>query len=329
MSTHPSGLKIFFVLAIGVSAASTAAIFVRLGYAAGEGLDDVGLGLAMAALRLTFAAMILSPLWYRTRRESPQPRAYLFAVGAGIFLAIHFASWIPAFAFTSIAASTTIATSSPIWVAILLWLWRSEVPTRMTMAGIAIAISGAIVLALGDATGAGAGPNPLLGDGLALIAALAFSFYFLMGQEAQRRGVSTTRYVAVVYAIGAVVLLPVPLMASPSYGELPGMVIFYGLMLALVPQLIGHTSFNWAVNWITPTIVTLVILLEPVGSTILGVFIFGEVPGLIVLGGAVILLAGVAVAVYGRRDQPEPAFEQNVLHSDRDLSASTEMGDQR
>jgi drug/metabolite transporter (DMT)-like permease len=325
MAERPSSLKIALVLFTGLMAASTAAVFVRLGYAAGEGLNDVGLGLAMATLRLCFASILLIPLWYRTRHEGrPQKGAYWFALGAGVFLAIHFASWIPAFAFTSIAASTTIATSSPVWVAILLWLWRGEVPTRLTMIGIGVAIGGAIVLALGDAGGDGSGSNPLLGDALALIAALGFSFYFLMGQEAQRRGLSTSRYVTVAYPVGALSLVAVPFIVGPSYGELPGMVIFYGLMLALVPQLIGHTSFNWAVKWVTPTLVTLVILMEPIGATILGVIFFGEVPGWMVLVGALILLGGVVTAVTGRRD--EGASEQDVLESD-DVESMRQQGD--
>jgi drug/metabolite transporter (DMT)-like permease len=324
MTERPSGFRIALVLFIGLMSASTAALFVRLGYAAGEGLNAVGLGLAMATLRLCFAGLLLTPLWYKTRSDRPQPGAYWYAFGAGIFLAIHFASWIPAFAFTSIAASTTIATSSPVWVAILLWLWRGEVPTRLTMLGIAVAIGGAIVLALGDASGDGSGPNPLLGDALALIAALGFSFYFLMGQEAQRRGLSTSRYIAVAYAVGALTLIAVPFIVGPAYGELPGMVIFYGLMLALIPQLIGHTSFNWAVKWVTPTLVTLVILMEPIGATILGVVFFGEVPGWMVLVGAVILLGGVAMAVTGRAGEEEP--EQDVLESD-DMKPSTRQGD--
>lgn len=303
-------------------AASTAAIFIRFGYAAGEELNQVGLGLAMAALRLIFASLLLVPLWYRTRNEeSPQPGAYWFALGAGVFLAIHFGSWIPAFAFTSIAASTTIATSSPVWVAIMLWLWKGEVPSKLTMLGIAVAISGAIVLAFGDAGGEGAGSNPLLGDALALAAALGFSFYFLMGQEAQRRGLSTSRYVAVAYAVGALSLLPVPFMVGTGYGDLPGMVVFYGLMLALVPQLIGHTSFNWAVKWVTPTIVTLVILMEPIGATILGLIFFGEVPGWVVLLGAIILLGGVALAVRGRAE-PEESDSDNAEPDSAAISSS-------
>ena len=317
VSERPSPIKIGLVLFMGLMAASTAALFIRFGYAAGEGLNQVGLGLAMAALRLIFASMLLIPLWYRTRNEeSPQPGAYWFALGAGVFLAIHFGSWIPAFAFTSIAASTTIATSSPVWVAIMLWLWKGEVPSRLTMLGITIAISGAMVLALGDAAGDGAGANPMLGNALALVAALGFSFYFLMGQEAQRRGLSTSRYVAVAYAIGALTLLPIPLIVGPHYGELPGMVIFFGLMLALVPQLIGHTSFNWAVKWVTPTLVTLVILMEPIGATILGLIFFGELPGWVVLLGAVILLGGVALAVWGRAEPEESEHNETVLESE-------------
>lgn len=73
----------------------------------------------------------------------------------------------------------------------------------------------------------------------------------------------------------------------------------YGLLLAFIPQLIGHTSFNWAVRWVSPTLVALVILAEPVGSSILGYLVFGEVPGSLVLVGAVVLLVGVAGAVWG------------------------------
>lgn len=327
MPVRPSSLRIVLVLTAGVTAASTAAIFIRLGYDAGESLGDVGLGLAMAALRLFFAGLLLAPVWYRTRHEArPEQGANWFAIGAGVFLAIHFASWIPAFAFTSIAAATTIATSSPVWVAILLWLWRGEVPGRLTMAGIGVAIGGSVILAIGDAGGTGAGSNPLLGDALALAAALGFSFYFLLGQEAQRRGLSVSRYVAIAYATGALSLLPIPFITGPGYGELPGMVIFFGLMLALVPQLVGHTSFNWAVRWITPTIVTLVILLEPVGATILGMAIFQEIPGWIVLGGAVVLLGGVALAVVGRPEETPPDSGQSVLESDG-TESSVRRGD--
>jgi drug/metabolite transporter (DMT)-like permease len=315
MQDRPPKFTIVAVLLVGLMAASTAALFVRLGYAAGEGHSEIGLALAMAALRLCFASLLLAPLWHRTRNEdTPQAGAYWYALGAGVFLAIHFASWAPAFAFTSIAASTTIATSSPVWVAILLWLWRGEVPARMTVIGIAVAIGGAAVLAFGDAGGE-SGSNPLLGDALALIAAIGFSFYFLMGQEAQRRGLSTARYITVAYAVGALTLLPVPFMVGPHYGELPGMVLLFGFLLALVPQLVGHTAFNWAVKWVTPTIVTLVILLEPIGATALGLIFFGEVPGWIVLVGAVILLGGVALAVAGRREGDPPEPEQPVLES--------------
>jgi drug/metabolite transporter (DMT)-like permease len=329
MADRPSSLKIVLVLAAGFLAASTAAIFVRLGYAAGEGFSDIGLGLMMATLRLCFVSIILIPIWYRSRADqTPQPGANWFAIGAGVFLAIHFASWVPAFAFTSIAASTTIASTAPVWVAILLWLWRGEIPTRLTVLGIAVAISGAVLLTVSDAGGAGAGSNPMLGNALALSAAIAFSFYFLMGQEAQRRGLSTSRYVATAYLVGAMSLITVPFIVGPHYGEIPGMVFFFGLLLALVPQLIGHTSFNWSVKWVSPTLVALVVLMEPVGATFLGVIFFQEIPGWTVVLGAAILLAGVALAVSGqdRGQSPEPdqpVLESEVMEQARDSGSRT------
>ena len=73
----------------------------------------------------------------------------------------------------------------------------------------------------------------------------------------------------------------------------------YGLLLAFIPQLVGHSSFNWAVRWVSPTLVALVILAEPVGGSILGYLVFDEVPGSLVVAGAAVLLAGVAGAVWG------------------------------
>ncbi|WP_052315749.1 EamA family transporter [Oscillatoria acuminata] len=146
--------------------------------------------------------------------------------------------------------------------------------------------------------------NPLLGNSLALVGSWAISGYLLLGREAQRRGMGIGSYAAIAYSSAALILLPLPLLWGTNYFGYPPSVYGYLLLMAIGPQLIGHTSFNWALRWISPTLVTLVILFEPVGASILGYFIFGELPGIGVIGGAVVLLIGVAIVALASRPLP-------------------------
>ena len=260
----------------------------------------MGLGLVLAAVRLTVASLALSPVWWGLRKAGPHRAGAMgYAVLAGIFLGVHLALWIISLAYTSIVASATIVTTNPIWIALILWLWRGERPSRLTAAGIIVAISGGALIAGGDAGGASAGPRPLLGDLLALGGALSVSLYLIFGREAQHRGLGIGRYVATAYVVGALTLLPATLLLGSGYSGWPAEVYLYGLLLAFIPQLVGHSSFNWAVRWVSPTLVALVILAEPVGGSILGYLVFGEVPRSLVLAGAAVLLIGVAGAVWG------------------------------
>src|ERR671916_1560413 len=297
-----SGIFVGLVLLVGVLAASTAALFIRLAYAA-EGSGSVGLGLLLAAVRLSVASLVLLPVWWRFRKASPEPGAMGYAVLAGLFLGVHLALWIISLAYTSIVASATIVTTNPIWVALMLWAWRGERPSRLTAAGIIVAISGGTLIAVGDAGGASAGSRPLLGDLLALGGALSVSLYLILGREAQHRGLGLGSYVATAYVVGALTLLPAPLLLGSGYAGWPWEVYLYGLLLAFIPQLVGHSSFNWAVRWVSPTLVALVILAEPVGGSVLGYLVFGEVPGAFVLAGAAVLLIGVAGAVWGEGER--------------------------
>ena len=304
-SSAPSGIVVGLVLLLGVLAASTAALFIRLAYEV-EGSGSIGLGLVLAAVRLSVASLVLLPAWWGLRKAPRGAGARGYAVLAGIFLGLHLALWIISLAYTSIVASATIVTTNPIWVALFLWLWRGERPSRLTAAGIVVAISGGTLIAVGDAGGSSAGTRPLLGDLLALGGALTVSLYLILGREAQHRGLGLGQYVATAYVVGALTLLPAPLLLGSGYSGWPAEVYLYGILLAFIPQLVGHSSFNWAVRWVSPTLVTLVILAEPVGGSILGYLVFGEVPGALVLAGATVLLIGVAGAVWGEGEGSGP-----------------------
>ena len=296
---QPLPWQVGLVLVAGVFAVSTAAIFIRLAIAS-AGVRGVGFSLFLSASRLAIASLLLLPAWRNLKPSQLSPGALRYAAAAGICLAAHFATWITSLSFTSIAASTTLVTTNPVWVALLCWLWFKEKLTRLTVVGIGVAFVGGVLIALGDTGAVSAGNNPPLGNFLALVGAWMASLYFLLGREAQRRGLGIGSYVVVAYSTAALVLLPLPLIVGSNYVGYPVAVYAYILLMAVLSQVVGHTTLNWAVRWISPTLVTLAILFEPVGSSFFGYLIFNEVPGLLVLVGAGVLLSGVAIAISGR-----------------------------
>lgn len=309
-STQPAPWKVTLVLLIGILSVSTAAIFIRLAFqAAGE--TGVGFSLVLSASRLSIAALLFLPAWrnvgksFREAQEGDRP--WLFSLGAGLFLAIHFACWITSLSYTSIAASTALVTTNPVWTALLSWLWWGERPTRTMSLGIAIALLGSLFVSFADATVTTAASQPFLGNSLALVGSWAATLYLLLGREAQRRGLAIGSHVVLTYTTAAAVLLPLPPLLGISYGGYSPTVYLCILLIGIFPQTIGHTSFNWAVRWISPTLVTLTILAEPVGSSILGILVFRENPGTQVWTGAAIILAGVAIAALSQRSPKKMA----------------------
>jgi drug/metabolite transporter (DMT)-like permease len=280
---------------MGILAVSTAAIWVRLAIAA-AGVRGVGFSLVLAATRLTLASLILLPTWRRTPWQQLSPRAVVYALAAGVVLALHFALWITSLSYTSIAAATTLVNTTPLWMALLSWIGFGEKPTLRTVLGMGIASIGGIFIGLGGTDGTTVGNHPLLGNFLALAGSWAVSFYLLLGREAQRWGLGIGSYAIVAYGSAALVLLPLPRLFGASYIGYPPAVYFFILLTALLPQLVGHTSINWAMRWVSPTLITLMILFEPVCSSVLGYWVFGEVPTFWVFVGAVVLLMGVAIA---------------------------------
>lgn len=289
-----SSFQLTIVLTIGILSVSTAAVLIRLATDV-SGASGVGFSLVLAASRLSIATLFLVPTWQSFQPASPT--AIKFAIGAGIALAVHFATWISSLGYTSIAVSTTLVTTNPLWVALLSWFWFREKPTRATFWGIGIAMIGGILIGLAGTSQDGA--NPLLGNGLAIVGAWAASLYLLLGREAQRQGLNVGSYVTVAYSTAAITLFPLPFLFGSPYLGYPVLTYVYIVLMAVFPQLIGHTSFNWAMRHLPPTIVTLIILLEPVGSTIFAIALFQEIPGTQVIIGASVLLMGVAIAILG------------------------------
>lgn len=299
--------QIWLVLAGGILAVSTAAIFVRLAIA-DAGLRSPAFTLFLAASRLAIAALILPLLSLgQPPRRLASANSVVLARWAGLCLAIHFAAWITSLSYTSIAASTALVTTNPLWVALIGWLVWQERLSRRSLLGIGLALAGGLLIGWGSSGDASPGSAPLLGNGLALVGAIAASGYMVLGREAQYQGLSTRAYGAIAYSTAAFLLLPLPSLLGLAYHQLPASVYGWVLLMGLVPQLVGHTSINWVLRWLSPTWVSLAILFEPVGASLLGYWLFGERPGLWVGLGAGVLLAGVAIALLGAPPPPSKA----------------------
>ncbi len=198
----------YAALAVGVLIVSTAALLIRFATGAGAG------SLAVAAGRLTVAAAVVVPLafWLRRREIGRLSRSDCgTAAVAGLFLALHFASWIASLAFTSVASSVALVTTNPIWVGLASWLLLKAAPVPRVIVGIALSIGGSLLILLSDAsagdaaTAAVAAPAPVLGNALALGGAIAMSAYLLAGARLNRK-ITLLSYVAIVYAAAAVLL---------------------------------------------------------------------------------------------------------------------------
>ena len=263
-----------------------------------DALDNrVGFSLFLAASRLILAALILLPTWRKLNSVQVNRKSLYYAIAAGICLALHFATWITSLSYTSIAASTVLVTTNPIWVGILSWWCYGEKLSRHNIIGISIALIGGIVIAIADSHISHGYSNPLLGDTLAIVGAVMSSLYLVYGAQAQKEGLSTNNYIAIAYSTAAILLFPLPLLYKTSYLGYSPQVYLYVLFMAIVSQVIGHTSLNWAIKWVSPALVSLSLLFEPVFASLVAAIMWREIPSANLLLGGLTILMGIGIFV--------------------------------
>ena len=285
----------YFILAIGVISVSFAAILIRLAEAP---------SLVIAAYRMGLASLVIVPLaWLRSGNELRRlPRQdIILALASGAFLALHFGLWIASLSYTSVATSVILVTTTPIFVAIASYFLFHEKLSRQAGAGIAISLVGSILIGYGNWR---LGPGLLFGGALALLGALAVVGYLLIGRKLMRN-ISLLSYISLAYGSAAVLLLLAALASGYSLVGYSTTTYIWLVLLAVVPQLIGHSSVNWALRFISATLVTIAVLGEPVGATILASLILKEPPTLSEIGGGILILAGIFIAFRKSEMQPE------------------------
>ncbi|HHE41719.1 MAG TPA: DMT family transporter [Dehalococcoidia bacterium] len=274
------------LLILGIAAISSAAVLVRLADAP---------FLVIAAFRLMIASALLAPagmVCSRDQMTALLKSTPLLVIAAGACLALHFALWIASLSYTTVASSVVLVTANPLFVALASRVLFGERLKRWTFVGIGVSIVGAALIAR---SACGSGASALVGDALALAAALAMAVYLLIGRRL-RPTVGLLPYSTLVFGIAALLLgtgvlgfgLPVTGYSGTTYLAM--------VLLALVPQLVGHMTLNWALRFLPATMVTIAILGEPVGATALAAVVLGELPQTLEVVGGVLILGGIAVA---------------------------------
>lgn len=304
--------RLRFLLPLGlltaILAVSTASIFIRFAQREAPSL-------VIAALRLTFASLMLAPLALtRGRVELRRLTVRELALGllSGAFLAVHFATWITSLEYTSIASSVVLVSTGPLWVALLSPLFLREPLTRPVLIGMLLALAGGTVIGLSDScsTQGGLVCPPLsefvqgqafLGNFLALGGAWAVAGYLMIGRHLRAK-VSLVPYVFLVYGVAALVLLGIMFVAKQRPTGFAPLTYVWIVLLALVPQLIGHSTYNWALRYLPAALVSITTLGEPIGSAILAYFILQETPSLLTLVGGALILTGIYLASGQRKE---------------------------
>ena len=252
------------LLLFGIVAISTASIFIKLCDAP---------ALIISTYRMVLASLILMP-WagYQKVWRGWEKKDIAWLIFSGIFLSLHFAFWIASLKYTSVASSVVLVTTHPIFVGIGSWLFLKERLGLNLILGIGLSVIGSGLIGYGDMA---LSEKALMGDGLAILGALAASGYFLVGRK-MRKNQDLLAYIFPVYSTAGLVLIIVSLLFQQPFFGYSSTTYLLFFLLALIPQLIGHTTFNWALKYLPASMVAITILGEPIGSTILAYFILGE-----------------------------------------------------
>lgn len=282
--------KPYLLLLISILCVSTGSIFIRLSQTDANSL-------AIATYRLTFSGIILliiagSQLIREIARLDR--KQHLLILLSGVFLALHFITWVTSLEYTSVAISTVLVTTTPIWVTFFSKLFlKLHVSVRFYI-GLMLAMLGVGLIALNSKLNENVS---FFGLFLAVAGAWMAAGYFVVNRELNKH-MSTKTLVAVVYSVAALILLLVSLLARTQLGGFAMKTWVWLLLLAIIPQVLGHSGLNLSLRAIPTHIVTTALLAEPIFASIMAYLIFFEIPSKNTLAGAILILAGVLLAIY-------------------------------
>ena len=300
-------VTVYIVAFIAIATTSSAAILIR--YALNEDMPPV----LIVAARLCIASLALTPIAlkrYGTAMRALSRRDLALIALSGICLAAHFTSWVSSLQLTTVLVSVVLVSTGPIWTAILEVIILRIRLSRLVMLGLLVALLGGALIGIPlDADGldlAAIDGDTISGGFLAWLGALAISVYMLIGRKLRAK-LPTVPYVWLVYSIAAAaMLIVIAATATPTLGySAQGYLIL--LAMGLIPQLIGHSSFNYLLAYFPAALVSMISQLEPLGSAALAVLLFQELPPNQQILGSMIIVLGVLFASRGEIRPVEPA----------------------
>ena len=277
----------YIPIIIGVISVSLSAIFVKLSSA------DAGV---IAFYRMLFSILIMLP-WFLMKYSNEikvlSKRDWIFSSIAGVFLSFHFILWFESLNYTSVASSTVLVTMQPLFAFIGTYLFFKEKITLQTFIAGGIAILGSVLISWGDFQISG---TALYGDILALIACALITGYLLFGQDVRKR-LSLVTYTMVVYSVSTITLFFYIIIKGESFGPYPAIDWMWFILLAIIPNLLGHNLFNWALKWTSTNVISIAILFEPVGAALLAILIFNEYLTVSQIVGGLVVILGIMLFV--------------------------------
>jgi drug/metabolite transporter (DMT)-like permease len=284
-------MKYWLILSFGVIAVSSAAIFIRLAEAP---------PLVIAMFRMCLASMIIAPIALINSRQEilklNRPNVLLLVL-SGILLATHFGLWIASLDYTSVTSSVVLVTSSPVFVAIISYWLLKERLNRLSIFGMGVCLIGALILGYSNWN---TGSLPLLGAVLAFLGAITVSGYVLIGRILRQK-IGLISYIFLTYSTAGLLLLIIVMALRYPLAGYSGNTYVMLILLAIIPQLIGHSALNWSLRFLTATVITIGVLGEPIIATILAYFILHESPHLFEIVGGLVILMGIYLALMKTR----------------------------
>lgn len=292
--------KLTAMLLIGVSTFGMAPIMVRFA-------TDTE-PLALAALRTGFAVLFLFPFWFPQRKSISELKSlgisrYLLAL-TGICLGLHFTFWIASLNYTSVASASVLVTIHPVMLIVAESLIFKRRFKGIVWVGVVVAFAGSALLGIADEASLEAFPNALFGNALALTAAVIFVIYFMLGRKI-RQYTEWLDYVFYVYLYATITSLTLAILWVGGVPAISGTALLVGVGLALGPTILGHGSINFAVKYVSPTLLSTLVLSEGVFAAVAAYFIFGEIPSVLSIGAMTIILVGVSLTWYKRVKRAE------------------------
>jgi drug/metabolite transporter (DMT)-like permease len=279
-------LKATVLLVVGMASVGIASIIIKLCNAP---------PIVIATYRMSLSAIILAPIFLISKKKRDNIRDVPSAINfvpLGAILAVHFILWITSLRYTTVLSSTVLVTTNPIFVPIISYFIFKEKTKKLMIFAIVLSFLGSALIAI---AGGMHGISENFGNLLAISGAVAVSFYLILGKKIRIRTDLLT-YIFYVYSFSAIFLIITSILTGQQLFGYDKITNIYLFLLAVFPQLIGHTIFNWALEFFSPSFVALSILGEPVFATIFALLILKEMPSIIEIIGGALVMTGIYIA---------------------------------